>query len=209
MRENLATILVATLFVTALSACSDSNNNNNNKCKGTETSSVRLFLQQLTDTSVVIKWRGEAGAACIGENPNELKTYVEATSTEGDHKEALFSGLDPQATYYYSIGGASSAPSEQFFTTAPNAGEVPEDGNTRIWLIGDSGTGGDDEREDHEGEAAQVLAGMESFIAEDGEAVDVFLMLGDNAYEVGSDFNYQQAVFELYTALLKNVSVLS
>ena len=209
MRENSAGILVAALVVTVLSACSDSNNNNNsnNKCKGTETSSVRLFLQQLTDTSVVIKWRGEAGAACVGENQDGLKIHVEATTTEGDHKEAVFDGLNPQTTYYYSIGGASSAPSEQFFTTAPGAGELPEDGNTRIWLIGDSGTGGDDEREDHQGEAAEVLAGMQNFIAEDGEAVDVFLMLGDNAYEVGSDFNYQQAVFELYTALLKNVSV--
>ena len=37
--------------------------------------------------------------------------------------------------------------------------------------------------------------------------VDVFVMLGDNAYSAGTDVNYQQAVFELYADLLKNVSV--
>ena len=91
--------------------------------------------------------------------------------------------------------------------TSPEVGSLPSDGNTRIWLIGDSGTGGDDEREGHEGEAAEVLAGMQAFIARDGEPVDVFMMLGDNAYAVGSDFNYQQAVFEVYAELLKQVSV--
>jgi hypothetical protein len=87
------------------------------------------------------------------------------------------------------------------------SGSLPDDGNTRIWLIGDSGTGGDDEREDHEGEAAAVAAGMQAFIDKDGENLDVFLMLGDNAYEVGSDMNYQQAVFETYPALLKTLAL--
>ena len=207
---NLSGLLLITWLVAALAACSDgsdSSANHANRCQGDEIDSTRLFLQQLTDSSVIIKWRGAATAACVGTSRDQLNTYVEATATGGDHMEAVFTGLNPQSTYYYSVGAAASAPAEQFFATAPNTGELPADGNTRVWLIGDSGTGGDDEREHHEGEAAEVLAGMQRFIAGDGEDVDVFLMLGDNAYEVGSDFNYQQAVFELYTALLKKVSV--
>jgi hypothetical protein len=212
MRNCLSSLVLISFAVAMLGACSDGSDNRPsvpNPCKGIETASVRLFLQQLTDSSVIIKWRGEATAACLGSSQDNLDTYVEASATDGDHKEAVFTGLDTQSVYYYSVGAASKAPADQFFTTAPVLGEVPKDGNTRIWLIGDSGTGGDDERPRHEGEAAEVLAGMQSYIAADGEDVDVFLMLGDNAYFQGSDSNHQQAVFELYTALLKNVSVWS
>jgi hypothetical protein len=192
------------LLAVGLAACSD---NDNRKCKGTETPTERLFLQQLSDTSVVIKWRGEATAACIGTLQDTLKVYAEATVTEGDHKEVVFSNLLPQVTYFYSIGGARVAPDGQEFTTHPEVGQLPNDLNTRVWIIGDSGTGGDDEREDHEGEALEVLAGMEAFVARTGEPIDVFLMLGDNAYDVGSDFNFQQAVFETYPDLLKSVAL--
>jgi len=75
------------LLAVGIGACSDSDNR---KCKGTETPTERLFLQQLSDTSVVIKWRGEATAACIGTLQDTLKIYAEATETEGDHKEVVF-----------------------------------------------------------------------------------------------------------------------
>jgi len=203
---NFRNIALAAVVGCLSAACSDGGGSNN-KCKGMELTSERLFLQQLSDTSVIIKWRGEASAACIGTEQDKLKIYGEATQTASGDKEVLFSDLEPEVAYFYSVGGARTAPDGQTFVTAPEVGSLPSDGNTRIWLIGDSGTGGDDEREDHEGEAAEVLAGMQAFIARDGEPVDVFMMLGDNAYAVGSDFNYQQAVFEVYAELLKQVSV--
>jgi hypothetical protein len=205
MQGKIFALFLSVLLVAGLAACSDGGNNR--KCKGTETPTDRLFLQQLSDTSVVIKWQGEATAACIGTLQDSLKKYSEATVTEGGHKEVMFTDLKPGVTYFYSIGAARVAPDDQFFTTSPEVGQLPADANTRIWIIGDSGTGGDDERPDHEGEALEVLAGMEKFVARDGEAVDVFLMLGDNAYAVGSDFNFQQAVFETYPALLKTLSL--
>ena len=203
---NFRSFALAALACVLTTACSD-NDNDNKKCSGAETPSERLFLQQLSDTSVIIKWRGEAIAACIGTLQDKLKIYGEATETESGDKEVLFTGLKPEILYWYSIGAARTAPDDQFFVTAPEVGALPADLNTRVWLIGDSGTGGDDEREEHEGEAAEVLAGMRAYIAKDGEPVDVFMMLGDNAYYVGSDFNYQQAVFETYPELLKQVSV--
>ena len=205
--KKLSYMLSTLVSLGVLAACSDGSDKPNNPCQGTETPGIRLFLQQITSSSAIIKWRGEATAACIGSSEDNLTIYMEATATAGDHKEVVFTGLNPESTYYYSVGGAATAPTGQMFTTAPSSGQVPEDGNTRIWLIGDSGTGGDDERESHEGEALEVLAGMQSYIAEDGEDIDVFVMLGDNAYYVGSDFNHQQAVFETYPDLLKTTSV--
>lgn len=207
MLKKIAVFTLTTGILATLGACSDGSDKVANLCKGAEVASTRLFLQQLTATSVIIKWRGEATTACIGTQQDKLRIETAASATDGDHKEALFTGLTPETMYYYSVGGASNAPEGQYFSTSPEDGQLPGDGNTRIWLIGDSGTGGDDEREEHEGEAAQVLAGMEKFVAADGEAIDLFLMLGDNAYEMGSDFNYQQAVFETYPALLKMLSL--
>jgi len=179
---------------------------NKGRCVGRESTAQRLYLQQLTDTSVIIKWRGDASAACIGTLRDRLDIHGEAVANEGGHKEVVFTGLAPQTTYFYSVGAAGRAPDEQVFRTAPESGQLPQDGNTRVWLIGDSGTGSDDEPA-HAGEAAAVLAGMETFVAKDGEPVDVFIMLGDNAYNVGSDRNYQQAVFEVYPRLLKSLSL--
>lgn len=209
MRNSITGFASLVVIAGVLCACSDGSDNiaSPNPCNGSEVDPSRLLLQQLTDSSVIIKWRGAATAACIGTTPDGLDMRVAATDTEGEHKEATFTGLAAQTTYYYSIGAAPDAPSDQYFTTAPASGSVPDDGNTRVWLIGDSGTGGDDEREDHEGEALMVLAGMEKFVAADGEAVDLFMMLGDNAYEVGSDFNHQQAVFETYPKLLSTIPV--
>lgn len=177
-------------------------------CVGVEKKTSRLFLQQVTSSSAIVKWRGEAKQLCFGTTPDQMDQLVEATQTEGEHKEALLSGLAADTIYYYSIGAAPRAPAGQRFTTAPETGTLPADGNTRIWLIGDSGTGGDDERKKHEGEAAQVRDGMLSFIERSGgEPIDLFVMLGDNAYAVGSDFNYQQAVFETYPEILKRTSL--
>lgn len=55
-----------------------------------------LFLQQLTDSSAIIKWPGEANLACIGASPDNLDTLLEAVETDDDHKEALLSVLTPQ-----------------------------------------------------------------------------------------------------------------
>lgn len=192
-----------------LAGCSDSNDTlpkaaAPNPCVGTETASLRLFLQQVTASSAIVKWRGEATQLCFGTDPASIDQLVQATETEGDHKEALLTGLSADTTYYYSVGGAPVPGNGQMFRSSPESGSLPADGNTRIWLVGDSGTGGDDEREEHEGEAIAVKNGMMSFVeSTGGEAVDLFLMLGDNAYENGSDYNYQQAVFETYPDVLK------
>lgn len=178
-------------------------------CNGTETRTSRLFLQQVSDTRAIVKWRGDAETLCVGSNRNALVRKVTATATAGDHKEALITGLKPDTTYYYSVGGARKAPADQHFRTSPRPGHLPADGNTRIWIVGDSGSGTAEDSA-HAGKAAAVRDGMRKYIAEHGgEAIDLFLMLGDNAYLNGSDENYQQGVFELYQDLLKNVAMWS
>jgi hypothetical protein len=85
---------------------------------------------------------------------------------------------------------------EHFFTTPPSAGTDKE---TRVWVIGDSGTAN--------ANAAAVRDAYKNFTGVRG--TDVWLMLGDNAYSDGRDFEYQAAVFDMYPQLLRQVPLWS
>lgn len=168
----------------------------------------RLFLQQVGTHSAIVKWRGEAGSVCFSKKLKDLSKRnwprcVRGVATEGNHYEARLNGLAPQQVYYYSVAGHRDA--AQRFQTPPNSNKAPRDGNTHIWIVGDSGTRTE---AGHEGEAESVRDGFLAYnAANGGEPVDLFLMLGDNAYTSGSDAQYQGAVFELYTQVLKQAPV--
>jgi hypothetical protein len=199
----------------ALSGCSDGNDNSNSgsgggntstACTGTAIQPQRLFLQQLTSDSVIIKWRGNVGGGaeadriCFGTDiaflPSESKTDARITAT--GHREVLLSGLQPDTMYYYSVGGAGLADEAHHFRTAPLTGELPADGNTRIWIVGDSGVGGTGKPE-----SGYVRDGFLSFVKNNGgEPADLFLMLGDNAYNQGTDKEHQGAIFDVYPKIL-------
>lgn len=209
----LSSALMITLLTTSgCSSLSSDETTATSACNGTETPTDRLFLQQLTATSVIIKWRGTADSVCLGTDPNHLVRRASAKQTAGAHHEALFDKLSPDTTYFYSVGGAETAPADQTFTTAPGGAYPSDDDNTRIWVIGDSGTAAYTHKDSdintpseshYTGIAEAVKGGMHSYTAHDGESIDLFLMLGDNAYNNGDDVNYQAAVFDTYPTELK------
>ncbi|GEM_PF-410355 len=176
----------------------------------------RLFLQQISASSAIIKWRGPANSACIAftaEQLTEQAVCAEASNTAADHKEAHFDKLNSDTDYVYSVGNYSS-PSLQF-RTAPPSGKTPADGNIHVWIIGDSGTATEQYplgNYTHPDEAQMVLDGFKKYNAENNpvnknEAVDLFLLLGDNAYIDGTDEQWQGAVFDLYTDILSQSAV--
>jgi hypothetical protein len=141
-----------------------------------------------------------------------------ATVTAGNHKEAALFDLAPDHAYYYILGepGPDAATTVgQRFRTSPDENKPPKDGNTHIWLIGDSGTAteielspplGDGVSPTHPGEAVEVKEGFQ--IYNDGkEPVDLFLLLGDNAYSDGKDSQWQGAFFEVYGEIMNKASV--
>ncbi|MDD2545593.1 MAG: metallophosphoesterase [Burkholderiaceae bacterium] len=206
-----STAFFITVTSTLLMAGCGGSDSQNTVCTGTEQAPKRLFLQQLTENSVIIKWRGDATIACIGTDISKLGIRVEAVATEGDHKEAKFTGLKPDTAYYYSLGGALTAPTSQFFKTAPASAYPVDDGNVRIWVLGDSGTAGyienTSDKTKYSGIAEAVRQGMQNFTNADKQKIDLLLMLGDNAYNNGSDINYQAGLFDIYKSELKNVAL--
>ena len=188
----------------------------------------RLFLQQITSTAAIVKWRGGSNRICYaaGETFDGWDDCIEAdlerAANGGTHRIVRLQNLKPDERYYYSVNGRHVT--GQHFSTAPPRGSVPDDGNTRLWILGDSGMTTFDlppELAKAAGITEQALATMvEEYRVgppkvRDGllrylsatEDPDVLLLLGDNAYLDGNDKQWQQAFFELYAGMLKRIAV--
>ncbi len=111
-------------------------------------------------------------------------------------------GLNTLTQYYYSVGdstGTIAGDATYHFHTAPVIGAAT---STRFWAIGDSGTA-----VTHPGLAASVRDAFKTYSA--SSPADFFMMLGDNAYNDGTDTQYQNAVFDTYPELLRQLPLWS
>lgn len=155
------------------------------------------YLQGVTPTSIIVKWKTQektTGKVWLGTAPSDLGRVVEDRSKTRNH-EVLLSELLPETTYYYAInppdGMLGGREADHFFKTAPLPGRSKQ---TRIWVIGDSGTGN-----------APAKAVRDAYLSYTGSRqTDVWLMLGDNAYPKGRERDYQSALFDVYPGLLRN-----
>ena len=154
------------------------------------------YLQMGSATGAVVRWRTDVATGSrvrYGLAPTSLSGVADGASGVIDHSVTL-SGLSPDTLYYYSVGTATETlaggDSTFFFRTHPLLGTVLP---TRIWVIGDSGTAN-----------ASAQAVRNAYVTFAGtRATDAWLMLGDNAYSSGTDAEYQNAVFNMYPAILK------
>ncbi len=155
------------------------------------------YLQLSTPTSIVIRWRTDAVAdSCVayGTNATLLDLTNQNATLVTDH-ELTLTNLLPDTVYYYSAGSTSGAVAgtgtDFSFTTHPPPG-APQP--IRVWVIGDAGTG-----------TANQIAVRDAFAAFNGtNRIHAWLQLGDNAYNSGTDAEYQANMFNLYSNLLRN-----
>ena len=154
------------------------------------------YLQMPTDTSVVIKWRTSAadtGTVHISTTMGGADVVVTETSPTTEH-EVLVTGLQPETKYYYYVttGGSTLAGGNNFhyFSTNPVPGTVKP---VRIWAIGDFGKGN--------AEQYRVRDSYTDYTGSRG--TDVWIWLGDNAYDDGTDQEYQDKVFNVYDTLFR------
>ncbi|MGI0012747.1 MAG: metallophosphoesterase, partial [Nitrososphaera sp.] len=154
------------------------------------------YLQISTPSSIVVRWRTDVATdsrVSYGPAQGKLTSQVDQTTLRTEH-EVQLTGLTPDTTYYYAIGSTTATlaggHAEHFFVTPPRPGaEKP----VRVWVIGDSGTA------DRKAKAVR-----DGYLALNGSTyTNVWLMLGDNAYNDGTDREYQYAVFEMYPSLLR------
>jgi hypothetical protein len=135
-----------------------------------------------------------------GLSPGALTSTVIDAAPKTEH-ELQVVGLSAGTRYYYAVGPElgtiAGGDSDHSFRTHPPTG-VPAP--VRIWAVGDSSTsirtaGGDVIGED-------VRDAWLTYAS--GHPADVWIMLGDNAYNFGTESEYTSMVFDRYREILRN-----
>ena len=158
------------------------------------------YLQNGAPTEVTIRWRTDVPTmshAQAGVSAAILDMFAFDSVPVTEH-ELRLTGLTPDTLYYYAVGDGADfteGPGAEWrFRTPPAHGTVKP---VRVWVLGDPGTG-----RKGSGAAERVRDGyLNSPLY---QSPDVWLMLGDNAYYVGADNEYQNAVFDTYRATLRS-----
>jgi PKD repeat protein len=155
------------------------------------------YLQMQTESGVIVRWRTDVATDSVvryGLTPGSLGQAVQVGGPTTDHSVTL-AGLATDQQYYYSVGDSIESlagDASYHFRTAPAQGAAAD---TRIWVLGDSGTA--------DANAAAVRNAYVSWAG--GDSADLWLMLGDNAYNDGTDAEYQAAVFDIYPVMLRQM----
>ena len=157
------------------------------------------YLQMGTTNSMMVRWRSNRPTTSrvqYGTSPTNLTFSVSSAGDRQDHALTL-TNLLPDTRYYYAVGNADTnfvRSTNLTFLTAPMTPKP-----TRVWVLGDSGTAD-----------ARPASVRDAFYRFNGNRnVDVWLMLGDNAYNSGTDAEFQGAVFNMWTNTLPNTPLWS
>ena len=154
------------------------------------------YLQSGTPSQITFRWRTNTATDSrvkFGISPATLTSSVSDLVSTTEHVVTVPS-LTGDSKYYYSVGSttaelAGGDENHFFITSPPLSGQRP----TRIWVVGDSGTADSNAR-----------AVRDAYYAFTGTThTDLWLMLGDNAYNSGTDTEYQAAVFDMYPQMLR------
>lgn len=132
-----------------------------------------------------------------GTNANDLNAEFRNDSLTTRH-EARIGRLSPGTAYHYEIDGIPSFVNrvdQQFVKTAPVIGK---DTTTNIWVTGDFGNG----------LPTQHLVYADYLLKNGLNTTDLWMWLGDNAYDLGTFSEYQRNVFDIYNLTLRNHTLL-
>lgn len=160
------------------------------------------YLQNTQSDKIVLRWRTDSATDSVvryGASPSQLTQTASVATSVTEHTVTL-TGLTAGQRYYYSVGSSSAVhaggTSAYWFDAAPVAGQHSKD--FRIWVLGDAGTANSDQR-----------AVRDAYYGFDNVETDLILMLGDNAYNSGTDTETTNAVFTPYQDMLRNVPLYS
>jgi Purple acid Phosphatase, N-terminal domain len=145
------------------------------------------YLQMGSHNRIVVRWRTDVATnsqvsygLCQGKTG--CLSWLSVSATLKTEHEITLTGLSPNTRYYYAVGTTTQIlagnDANHFFVTAPQVGVSKA---TRIWVLGDSGSA-----------TANARAVRDAYYQFTGTRhTDLWLMLGDNAYESGTDAEYQ------------------
>jgi acid phosphatase type 7 len=148
------------------------------------------YLQVATTSSIIIRWRTSVTTRSrvrYGTNAAQLDQMADDSSLVTEHVVRL-KGLLPKKKYFYSIGDFENTlqgDEENYFATPP-----PVDGTDtcRIGVFGDCGNNSVNQR--------RVRDEFLNYLGH--RYLTAWILLGDNAYENGTDAEFQADFFNIY-----------
>ena len=149
------------------------------------------YLQKATSTSMLVRWYTDVSSdsrVTYGTDPGNLSQSVTMSDVTTNHAVEL-TGLNPYTKYYYSVGsstgGVIQSGLENYFLTSPLPNAT---GKYTFWVTGDAGDG-----------SARQKTVRDRFNNYMGDRVtNGWLLLGDNAYDNGTEQVYTSKFFEIY-----------
>lgn len=160
------------------------------------------YLTNASSSSVFIHWKTDVPSNSVvtyGTSLNNLNNSI-SNSVLVIHHEIKLTNLLPNTIYYYSVGTnliTLQNGSLNYFKTSPITSKNYSE-PIRFWTMGDMGKQTQNQH--------NVRNSFLKYI--DTNHVDGFIMLGDNAYETGSDVEYQNGFFNYYqNDILKNTVI--
>ena len=164
------------------------------------------YLQTGTSTSVIVKWRTSMTTDTkvnYGINLGSLNSTVSDPTLTTEH-EITLTGLTPNTTYYYELADTDGVylaeDAAMFVKTAPI---IATKQFVRAWVLGDAGTSGSDSYGDDQEQVRDAYYNYVANASQSPNQTDMMLFLGDNAYNSGTDNEYQKGFFNIYDEMLK------
>jgi acid phosphatase type 7 len=158
------------------------------------------YLNMALQTGIVIRWR-----TTIATNSKVTYGTVAGSLTQSFTDNVLttehvvtLTGLTANTRYYYSIGSTIQTlqgDANNYFKTMPVVGSTQK---IRILAMGDMGT--------HSTQQVNVRNAWQTFNGTN--YTDAWILLGDNAYNTGSDSEYQANFFNIYQGSMTKNHVL-
>ena len=155
------------------------------------------YLQQVTPGGATVRWRTTQPAPTrllYGPAPDRLEARLEREGLRTEH-ELRIEGLEPDRQTFYAVAEPVAGPdAEQSFRTAPPPGSRRR---FRIWAVGDAGR-----------DAPSSRAVRDAYRTFAGDLpAEVWITLGDNAYEDGTDVQLTRHFFGLFRPILRHTPV--
>jgi acid phosphatase type 7 len=148
------------------------------------------YLQMGTPTSIMIRWRTDVAVSSrinFGLAQNTLSSSKSDALSKTEHIITI-DNLKPNTKYFYEIVNGNTVlekSNDTFFITAPTVGSEQK---VRIWALGDMGFGVE----------SQKKIQTEYLKSIGGDYTNLWILMGDNAYAQGWDWEYQLRFFEMY-----------
>ena len=158
------------------------------------------YMNSATQSSIAIRWRSSGftnSKVSFGTTAGDLAQSVTDNTLTTEHIVTL-TGLSSNTKYFYSIGSTTQTlqgDANNYFKTMPAAGSTQK---VRVLAMGDMGNNSTNE--------VNVRNAYSAFNGTN--YTDVWMLMGDNAYNSGTDTEYQSGFFNIYQGSLTKNHVL-